>query len=161
MFYLQFLINEQIALKNHLYERAQNILKQAEAFETNNHAKIINEVMAETLNAVDKAYAENKDQIEREIFQLALQGIAKGRMDYANDPILPYIVKTIQKTVEKFDSISPEEQKKLVTLTNDQIESIRASDERLRDEFLNNEPKIDGTLKSSETVSKILSRWGK
>ena len=29
MFYSQFLINEQIALKNHLYERAQNILKQA------------------------------------------------------------------------------------------------------------------------------------
>jgi len=28
---LTFLINEQILLKNHLYERAQNILKQAEA----------------------------------------------------------------------------------------------------------------------------------
>lgn len=27
---LTFLINEQILLKNHLYERAQNILKQAE-----------------------------------------------------------------------------------------------------------------------------------
>jgi len=82
-------------------------------------------------------------------------------MDYANDPILPYIVKTIQKTVEKFDSISPEEQKKLVILTNDQVESIRASDARLRDEFLQNEPKIDGTLKTQENVSKILSRWGK
>jgi len=82
-------------------------------------------------------------------------------MDYANDPILPYIVKTIQRTVEKFDSISPEEQKKLVILTNDQVESIRASDARLRDEFLQNEPKIDGTLKTQENVSKILSRWGK
>ena len=113
-------------------------MKQAEAFETNNHAKIINEVMAETLNSVDKAYADNKEQIEKEIFQLALQGIAKGKMDYAHDPILPYIVKTIQKTVEKFDSISPEEQKKLVILTNDQVESIRASDARIRDEFLQN-----------------------
>lgn len=49
----------------------------------------------------------------------------------------------------------------LIFWTNDQIESIRVSDERLRNEFLNNEPKIDGTFKSSESVSKILSRWEK
>lgn len=42
-------------------------------------------------------------------------------MDYSKDPILPYIVKTIQKTVDKFNAISPEDQKKLVTLTPEQI----------------------------------------
>jgi len=95
------------------------------------------------------------------MFQLALEGIAKGKMDYSKDPVLPYIVKTIQKTVDKFSAISPEDQKKLVTLTSDQIESIRASDARLRDEFLQNEPKIDGSLKTHENISKILSKWGK
>jgi predicted homoserine dehydrogenase-like protein len=104
-------------LKNHLYERAHNILKQAEAIETMNQTRIINEVMNETFASVDKAYSENKEQIEKEMFSLALEGIARGKMDYAKDPILPYIVKTIQKTVDKFNSISPEEQKKLVTLT--------------------------------------------
>lgn len=77
--------------------------------------------MKETLNSVDKAYADNKEQIEKEVFQLALEGIANGKMDYSKDPILPYIVKTIQKTVDRFSSISPEEQKKLVTLTPEQI----------------------------------------
>eukprot|EP00178_Gracilaria_changii_P027675 TRINITY_DN9037_c0_g1_i1.p1 TRINITY_DN9037_c0_g1~~TRINITY_DN9037_c0_g1_i1.p1 ORF type:complete len:174 (+),score=15.83 TRINITY_DN9037_c0_g1_i1:393-914(+) len=96
---LSFMINEQIALKNHLYERAQNILKQAEAIEANNQNKIINEVMTETLSSIDKAYTENKDQIEAAMFQLALKGIANGRMDYSNDPILPHVVKTIQQTV--------------------------------------------------------------
>ena len=135
-------------LKNHLYERAQNILKQAEAIENMNQTRIINEVMGETFAAVDKAYNDNKEQIEKEMFNLALEGIAAGKMDYANDPILPYIVKTIQKTVDRFNSISPEDQKKLVTLTPEQLESIRAADARARDEFLLNEPKIDGSLKA-------------
>jgi hypothetical protein len=126
-----------------------------------NHSKIINEVVAETLNSVDRAYAENKEHIEKEMFQLALEGVAQGKMDYAKDPVLPFIVKTIQKTVEKFNAISPEEQKKMFTLHPEQIDFIKASDIRMRDEFLQNEPKIDGTLKNHETISKILSRWGK
>ena len=60
-----------------------------------NQTKIINEVMSETLGSIDKAYSENKEQIESEMFKLALEGIANGRMDYKNDPILPYVLKTI------------------------------------------------------------------
>ena len=44
------------------------------------------------------------------MFDLALEGIANGRMDYAKDPIMPYIVETINKIVQKFDSISKEDQ---------------------------------------------------
>lgn len=95
------------------------------------------------------------------MFKLALRGIAQGKMDYANDPILPHVVKTIQSTVDKFSKISPEEQKKMVTLTKEQFDSIRASDERMRDEFLHSEPKIEGSLRNNEIVGKILSRWGK
>lgn len=95
------------------------------------------------------------------MFKLALEGLANGKMDYAKDPILPYVVQTIQKTVDKFNAISPEDQRKLVTLTPEQIESIRLSDARIRDEFLQNEPKIDGTLKTHPNVSKILNKWGK
>lgn len=117
--------------------------------------------MSETLSSIDRAYAENKEQIEREMFKLALEGIANGKMDYQNDPILPFVVKTIQGTVDKFNAISPEEQNKLVKLTSDQIESIRNSDTRMRDEYLQNEPKVDGTLKNNEVVGKILEKWGK
>ena len=117
--------------------------------------------MEETRNSIDKAYSENKEQIEKEIFNLALEGIANGQMDYSKDPILPYVVQTIQKTVEKFEKISPEEQNKMIKLTVEQLDGIRSSDARMRDEFLQNEPKIDGTLKNNEIVGKILERWGK
>lgn len=89
--------------------------------------------MSETLSSIDKAYNENKEQIETAMFQLALEGISKGRMDYANDPILPHVIKTIQGTVDKFSKISPEDQKKMVKLSEDQLGAIRASDARLRD----------------------------
>ena len=36
------------------------------------------------------------------MFKLALEGIAAGRMDYAKDPILPYVINTINQTVDKF-----------------------------------------------------------
>ena len=128
--------------------------------EAMNQTKIINEVMSETMSSIDKAYAENKEQIEKDMFDLALEGIAKGRMDYANDPILPYVLQTIQKTVDKFSKISPEDQRKMVKLTPEQLQSIRNSDERARDEFLANEPKIDGSLKTNQVVAKSLERWG-
>lgn len=67
------------------------------------------------------------------MFQLALQGIANGRMDYANDPILPHVVKTIQATVDKFSKVSAEEQKGMIKLTSEQIDNIRAADNRNRD----------------------------
>ena len=40
------------------------------------------------------------------MFSLALDGIANGRMSYANDPVLPYVIETINQTVEKFSKIS-------------------------------------------------------
>lgn len=40
------------------------------------------------------------------MFKLALNGIAQGRMDYAKDPILPYVVETINGIVKKFSTIS-------------------------------------------------------
>ena len=89
------MINEQVALKNHIHERAESILKQAEVIEQMNQDKIINSVMTETLRSIDQAYENNKQKIEDDMFQLALQGIANGKMDFANDPILPYVVKTI------------------------------------------------------------------
>lgn len=92
---------------------------------------------------------------------MALEGIANGKMDYSNDPILPHVIKTIQATVDKFSKISPEEQKKMVKLTPEQLDSLRAADARARDEFLISEPKIDGSLKTNETVGRIISRWGK
>jgi hypothetical protein len=117
--------------------------------------------MGQTLKSVDIAYQNNKAHIESAFFDIALEGISNGRMSFEKDPILPYVLETISQTVEKFNKISPEEQNKIVSLSEDQLHQIRANDARARDEFLNNQPKIDGSLRNNEIVGKILSRWGK
>ena len=45
----------------------------------------------------------------------------------------------------------------MVSLTEDQLESIRNADSRARDEYLYTEPKIDGSLRQNPTVEKVLS----
>lgn len=60
---LNFLISEQVALKNHLHARAEYILKEAESLESINQNKIISSVMQETLKSIDVAYHDNKAQI--------------------------------------------------------------------------------------------------
>lgn len=154
------MINEQIALKNHIHERAEAILKQAEELEKHNQNKIISDVMGQTLKSVDIAYQNNKQQIEEAFFDIALEGIANGKMSFEKDPILPYVLQTINQTVEKFNKISPEEQNKIVSLSEEQLQQIRTNDARIRDEFLNNQPKIDGSLRNNQIVSKLLNRWG-
>ena len=97
-----------MALRNHLHSRAEYILKEAEILENINQNKIISSVMEETLSSIDTAYTNNKEQIDAAMFDLALEGIANGRMDYSKDPILPHILETINRTVAKFNSISKE-----------------------------------------------------
>lgn len=116
--------------------------------------------MEETLSSIDTAYTNNKEQIDAAMFDLALEGIANGRMDYSKDPILPHILETINRTVAKFNSISKEQQDKMVALSEDQLQSIRNADNRTLDEFVKTEPKIDGSLRNNPTVSKVLSNWG-
>ena len=116
--------------------------------------------MEETLSSIDTAYANNKAQIESAMFDLALEGIANGRMDYAKDPILPHVVQTINKTVERFSKISQEEQDNLVALSEEQLAAIRNADVRARDEYIQTEPKIDGSLRNNPNVAKVLSEWG-
>lgn len=86
------MISEQLALKNHLHSRAENILREVETLEAINQNKIISSVMQEVLQSIDLAYKNNKKKIEQDIFDLALEGIANGKMDYQKDPILPYII---------------------------------------------------------------------
>lgn len=93
-----------------MHNRAESILKEVENVESINQNKIITSVMQETLQSIDTAYKNNKQKIESAMFDLALEGIAKGRMDYSKDPILPFVIETINKTVEKFNNISQEDQ---------------------------------------------------
>lgn len=57
--------------------------------------------------------------------------------------------------------MSPEDQQKLTSLTEEQIQQLKNIDNRIKDEFLSNAPKVDGPLKANKVVSKALESWSK
>ena len=57
-----------------------------------NQNRIISDVMSKTLKSVDIAYENNRAKIEDAFFEIALDGIAKGKMSFEKDPILPYVL---------------------------------------------------------------------
>lgn len=48
------------------------------------------------------------------MFQSALEGIRKGRMEYENDPLLPILTEEIMKRTEAYKGLSAEEESKLL-----------------------------------------------
>jgi len=102
-----------------------------------------------------------REQINNQMFESALIGLAEGRMEYKQDPILPIVQTYIRENANKYTSMSPEEQKKLTTLTEHQWESLKNMDNQAKEEYLKAEPKgFDASLKNHDTVRQILSNWG-
>jgi len=158
-----FLANEYQNLQRHINDRANDILKQAKALEEINRNRILSSIVEGATAEIDKQLAgPNKDQIQRQIFESALQGLSKGYMDYNNDPILPLVSSYVKANLEKYSNLTTEEQTKLIALSESQLQSLRESDRRARQEFLEHEPKgIDSGLKAHEQVKKLLNNWGK
>jgi hypothetical protein len=52
---------------------------------------------------------QNKEAINKEMFKAALEGLTKGRMDYANDPVLPLVIKSIQDNVASIKNLTSEQ----------------------------------------------------
>lgn len=148
----RFLANEQVNLKVNIYNRAQALLQSAHQMETTNQRTVINNIVNETIQAVDRTLEENEEFIQEQMFESALLGIRNKQMTYENDPILPLVQQAISENVQKITSLSEEEQLELITLSNDQLESLRAIDERSKLEYLNKPPVLDGTLKTRESV---------
>lgn len=157
----RFLAIEQINLKNHIQSRALRLLQTAEQMETANQRYLINNIVSDALKEVDRTLTDNIDQIQDAMFESALIGIKKQKMTYENDPLLPLIRKRIQDKIGKLTNMSEEEKQRLVSLSEDQIESLRVLDRQIRDEYIKKVPKLDNSIKAYPNVKKALETWGR
>lgn len=157
-----FMANEYANLQKHLHDRALNLLRNAEQYEKLNKNKILQEIMNNATTELDRQLnGAEREQINNQMFESALIGLAEGRMEYKQDPILPIVQSYIRENANKYTSMSPEEQKKLTTLTEHQWESLKNMDNQAKEEYLKAEPKgFDASLKNHDTVRQILSNWG-
>jgi len=158
-----FLANEHQNLQRHITERAVNVLKQAQTFEEMNRTKVLQNIVDEASKEIDRQLqGPQRAEILRQMFESALTGLSKGTMEYSNDPIMPIVQNYIKTNASKYSNLPIEEQRKLVSLTETQIQSLRDYDRKAKREFLETEPKgLDSALKSHETARKILTTWGK
>ncbi|KAL4504177.1 hypothetical protein ABPG72_021015 [Tetrahymena utriculariae] len=157
-----FLANEYLRLQSHITNRALNILKQAQAYETMNQAALLQKLIDDATAAIDNALkGDKKAEVLSKSLDSAIDGISKGYMDYQNDPLLPLILSSIEANVKKITTLSAQEQANLIGLTAEQLKNIKDNDVRARKEFLESQPKLDNNLKNIESVKKILTTWGK
>lgn len=91
----RFLANEQVNLKNHINERANNLLETISQIETQNQKSVIRKIVNEAITAVDQTLEDNQELIKEKIFESAILGIRNKGMTYENDPIMPLVKETI------------------------------------------------------------------
>jgi len=158
-----FLANEYINLQKHIAERAVGILKQVQQYEDINKNKFVQNMIDEASAEVDKALTgSNKEEIQNKILESAIKGLAKGSMEYEGDPILPLVRASIRRNLDKYEKMSADDQKKVVALSESQLQALRDADRRLKEEYLHTEPKsLDASVKGHESVKKMMSNWGK
>jgi hypothetical protein len=157
-----FMANEYQNLQRHINDRALNILQQAKGFEEMNKNRILSGIVEGALKEIDNQLKNNSEDIQKRMFESALEGLSKGQMNYNNDPILPLVQSYVKENLKKYSNLSPEEQSKLISLSESQLQSLRDADKRAKAEYLETEPKgLDNALKAHEQVKKMFANWGK
>ncbi len=124
----RFVQNEQLNLKRHIQGRAVNLMSTAQAMEQRNRQEQVNAILEKALAEVDKLQKNIPESVIEASFQSALDGIKSGSMDYKNDVVLPLILEKIKAEVGKIRNLSAAEQKKLVTLSEAQLQQLRSMD---------------------------------
>jgi hypothetical protein len=128
-----------------------------------NRNKILHGIVEGANAELDRALAgPEATDIKRAMFNSALEGLTKGYMEYNNDPVLPLIQSYVKREMDRYTNLSEEEQSKLISLSESQIQSLRDSDRKAKQDYLEGEPKgLDNALKAHEQVKKVLGAWGK
>jgi len=129
------------------------MLNQISNFEKSNLKNQLRGIVVGSVNDVlarveDPVYAAD---IQEGAFQSALSGIRAGVMTYENDPILPMIQQEMAGKLEKFKGLSAAEESALLSLSQEQRESVIRSDRQSKNEFLAASPAVShATLKTTE-----------
>lgn len=156
----RFLANEQINLKNHVVNRANNLLKSAQTFEAQNKKQILSKVFQKVFSEIEKMQKNPPKSILKASFESALIGIETGKMEYEKDIVIETLLKKIKTEINNLKDLTPEQIKELISLTEMQLQQMRGQDETAKQEFLNAEPKgVDKSILQMEHMKQKMANW--
>jgi hypothetical protein len=151
---------EETILKQHIHKRALNLLQGAQQMETANRKKITSEVLANVKEQMKQIRENPTEDIKKDAFARALDGIRNGQIDYGQDLVLQKVLDITKAEVEKVNSLSEKEKDQMLCLTEAQIQSLKAADEMAQREFLQKRPVgLEGVFKDHEGFGQTMSQW--
>lgn len=156
---VNYLTNERLNLEKHFHDRTVAMLSNIATFEEQNlrnrAATLAREAFAETLKKVEN---DTDGSVRRQAFVAALEGIKKGSMDFKSDPVLPLLQTELAARTASLKALSPAEQGKLLSLTEDQKKSLAQMDRATKDAYLGAAPVVQSQgLKNHEKFVKHLN----
>lgn len=148
---INFLTNERLNLEKHFHDRTLAMLTTISNYETQNLKNKLSSIAQESYQATIKKLESDAGEIKSQAFEAALDGIRKGSMDFAKDPILPILKQEIAQRTNKLRNLSAEEESKILMLSKDQRASVIQMDKGSKDNYLTKIPHITSQgLKSQE-----------
>jgi len=139
---VNFLTNSRDVLENHVHSRAANMLLSIENFEKSNLKSLQNNIGVAAIEKMTAALAdpEQKKLIDAAAFESALKGISTGTMTYEGDPLLPIVTEEVMNRTGAYQTLSAEEESKIMSLTGDHRRIIAENDRKTKQEFLQKAP---------------------
>lgn len=104
-----FLVNQELQLKQGIKERAADLLKMAEDFETNNQKQLVGKVVSTLRDDIDKLLQAPPKEVVDAAFDSALIGVKEGRMTYQGDRAVEFILQRIRSESAKYKGLSEEQ----------------------------------------------------
>lgn len=158
---VQNLLNaEETILKQHIQQRALNLLNGAQQMELANRKKITSEVLANIKQEMKKIKENPGEEIIKDAFARALEGIKNGQIDYGKDLVLQRVLDVTKTEIDKVNNLSEKQKDEMLCLTQNQIQSLKAADEMAQKEFLQKRPVgLEGVFKEHDGFGKTMASW--
>lgn len=139
---VNYLTNERLNLEKHFHDRTLSMLNTISGFEKQNLKNKLNSVTQAAFDATLERVEKDSGEIKEKAFRAALDGIKKGRMDFAEDPVLPIMTEELSLRMADLRALTPEQESTLLSLSEDQKKAVIQSDRTARETFLSQVPNI-------------------
>ena len=141
---VNYLTNEKINLEQHFHQRALQMLKAIQKYENQNLQGHIKDLISKSYTTVvQDLQGPSKQEILDGAFEAALVGIRSGVMEYKQDPLLPRLQNEIQRRINEFQNLTPEQESRLLALSPEQRRYVADQDRKTKGDYLAQVPNIN------------------
>lgn len=158
---VNYLTNERLNLEKHFHDRTLAMLNQISGYEKQNLKNKLSSITQGAFDATLEKIEKDDGTIRQKAFESALDGIRKGKMDFAKDPILPIMKEELESRTKELRGLSAEEESKLLSLTSDQRRAVGQADRTAKDSYLSTVPHLSSAgLKAHKKFNRFVDYLG-